>query len=199
MRLDLAWNNLQWLICYKTKPNQISLFCIILIASPFPPNHACTPFGITIVPHKVVFPPVFLFSFLLFFSLFLYCHCRYWQLQLTFSCSFKYIPSNPCFVVVATLYSIFLGPFPPSFLDAYSLSMSSLGCKAFWIVINFLVFWSISLSSSRVHYRNGPKYLTKETALVFIPLIRLLYDWSFNVNHHITYIGYFVASYLFLL
>ena len=36
-----------------------------------------------------------------------------------------------------------------------------LGCKVFYIIINFLILWSICLSSSLVHFKNGPKYLTK--------------------------------------
>ena len=48
-----------------------------------------------------------------------------------------------------------VSPPPPSFLDTYSLSTSSLGCNALWMFINFLVLWSICLSSSLVHYRNS--------------------------------------------
>ena len=40
------------------------------------------------------------------------------------------------------------------------------------MVISFLVLWSICLISSLVHWRKGPKYLTRGTAQVFIPLIR---------------------------
>ena len=36
------------------------------------------------------------------------------------------------------------------------------------------ILWSICLSSSLVHLRKGPEYLTKGTAQVFIPLIRFL-------------------------
>ena len=61
-------------------------------------------------------------------------------------------------------------PLPPSFLDTYSLSMSSLGCNALCMGISFLVLWSICLSSSLVHFKKGPEYLTRETAQVFIPL-----------------------------
>ena len=35
-------------------------------------------------------------------------------------------------------------------------------------------FWSICLSSSLVHFKNGPEYLTRGTAQVFVPLIRFL-------------------------
>ena len=59
----------------------------------------------------------------------------------------------------------------PSFLDTQNLSMSSLGYKAFCIVINFL---SICLSSTLVYFMNGPVYLTRRTAYVFIPLMRFL-------------------------
>ena len=41
--------------------------------------------------------------------------------------------------------------------SSYRLSISYLGCKAVCIVINFLVLWSIYLSSSLVHFKNGPE------------------------------------------
>ena len=43
------------------------------------------------------------------------------------------------------------------FLDTYSLSMSSLTCKALCIVMSFLVLWSICFSSSLVHFKNDPE------------------------------------------
>ena len=72
-------------------------------------------------------------------------------------------------------------PLPPSFLDTYSLSTLSLGCSALCMVISFLVLWSICLSSSRVHLRKAPEYLSSGTAQVFIPLMRFLlgsFVWS---------------------
>ena len=72
------------------------------------------------------------------------------------------------------LSSMLASPLPPSFLDTYSLSMSSLGCNVLCMVISFLVPWSIYLSSSHVHFKKGPEYLARETAQVFIPLIRFL-------------------------
>ena len=63
---------------------------------------------------------------------------------------------------------------PPSFLDTYSLATSSQVCKALYIVISFLFLWSICLSSSLVHLRKDPEYLTSGPAQVFIPLIRFL-------------------------
>ena len=60
-----------------------------------------------------------------------------------------------CFVL---LLASFL---PPSFLDTYSQSTSSLSCKALCIVMNFLVLRFICWSSSLVHFKNGPEYLTR--------------------------------------
>ena len=65
-------------------------------------------------------------------------------------------------------------PLPPFFLGTYSLSMSSLGCYALCMIISFLVLGSICLSSSLVHFKKGPEYLTMGTAQVFITLIRFL-------------------------
>ena len=42
------------------------------------------------------------------------------------------------------------------------------------MVISFLVLWSICLSSSQVHFKNDPEYLTRGTTWVFITLIRIL-------------------------
>ena len=67
-------------------------------------------------------------------------------------------------------------PLLPCFLDTYSLSTSSLGCHALCMVISFLVLWSICFSSSRVHLRKGPEYLTSGTAQVFILLMRFLLE-----------------------
>ena len=57
-----------------------------------------------------------------------------------------------------------------SFLDTYSLSKSSLKCKTLYIIINFLVLWFICLSSSFVHFKDNPGYLTRRTAYEFILL-----------------------------
>ena len=72
---------------------------------------------------------------------------------------------------VSTLSSMLTSPLPPSFLGT-----SSLVCNALCMVISFLVLWSICLSSSLVHLRKGPEYLTRDTAQVFIPLIRFLLE-----------------------
>ena len=81
-------------------------------------------------------------------------------------------------------------PLPPSFLDSYSLSMSSLGCNALCMVISFLVLWSIYLSSSLVHLRKGPEYLMRGTAQVFIPLRRFLLE-SFVLSSFLVFLRYF--------
>ena len=44
------------------------------------------------------------------------------------------------------------------------------------MVISFLVLWSICLSSSRVHLRKGPEYLTSGTCQVFIHVMRFLLE-----------------------
>ena len=75
---------------------------------------------------------------------------------------------------MSTLSLMLASPLLPSFLGTYSLSTSSLVYSAFCMVISFLVPWSICLSSSLVHLRKGPEYLTRGTAQVFIPLIRFL-------------------------
>ena len=54
-------------------------------------------------------------------------------------------------------------PLRPSFLDTYS--QSSLGCKAMYIVIKFLVLWLISLSSYLDHFKNVPEFLQGELPL----------------------------------
>ena len=63
---------------------------------------------------------------------------------------------------------------PPFYLGTYSLSTSSLGCNALCIVISFLVLWLNCLSFFLLHFKNGPKDLTKRTAEVFIPSKRFL-------------------------
>ena len=50
---------------------------------------------------------------------------------------------------------------PLYFLDIYSLSISTLICKALYIVINFLILSSICLCSTLVHCKNGPEYMTR--------------------------------------
>ena len=44
-----------------------------------------------------------------------------------------------------------------------------------WSLV-FFVLWSICLSSSPVHFKKGPEYLTRGTAQVFILLVGFLLD-----------------------
>ena len=62
---------------------------------------------------------------------------------------------------------------PPPLLDTRSLSTSSLKCKAFYIVMSFVILWSICWSSIHVHFKNGSEYLTRRTAQLFIPLMKI--------------------------
>ena len=80
-----------------------------------------------------------------------------------------------------TLSSMLARPPLPPFLNTYCLSAGSLECKAIWMIIIFLAHWSICLSSSRVHFKNGAEYITRRTAQVFISFIRfLLYSLLFR-------------------
>ena len=74
-------------------------------------------------------------------------------------------------VVVVSMLASFL---PPSCLYLYSLSTSSLGCKVLCIIKSFLVLWSICWNSSLVYFKNGPEYLSRGTAQIFIHLVRFL-------------------------
>ena len=73
--------------------------------------------------------------------------------------SMKY---SSCCIDVSTLSSMLVSPLRSSLLDTYSLSTSSLGCHALFMVISFLVLWSIILSSSLVHFKNCPEYLRRQ-------------------------------------
>ena len=70
-------------------------------------------------------------------------------------------------------------PLPPSFLDTYSLSTSSMGYNALCMVISFLDLWSIFLSSL-IHFRYGLKYLTKGTGFCFIVLSWIAFWFSWD-------------------
>ena len=83
---------------------------------------------------------------------------------------FSMLSSSHC-IDASTLSSMLVSPLPPHFLDTYSLSTSSMGCKALGIVIIFLVLWFISLSSSLVHFKNGPEYLKRRIAQVLLLLL----------------------------
>ena len=65
------------------------------------------------------------------------------------------------------------------------------------MVISFLVLLSICLSSSPVHFKNGPRFLRKETAKVIIPLIKFLI-YSF-VSSNFLFLLKFSFLFFFLL
>ena len=67
-----------------------------------------------------------------------------------------------------------VSPLHPSFLGSCSLSSSSLKRKALCIVMSFLVLWLICWSSSPVHFKKGPEYLTWDSAQMSIPLMIFL-------------------------
>ena len=62
----------------------------------------------------------------------------------------------------------------PPFLGTYSLTTSSLECKALCMVICFHIFCFICLNSPRIHFKYGLEFATLGTALVFIPFIKFL-------------------------
>ena len=88
-------------------------------------------------------------------------------------------------------------PLPPSFLETYSLSTLSLGCKALYMVFSFLVLWSICLSYSLVHFKKGPEYLTRGTASVFIPLKKFL-QHSFILSSFLVILRYYFLIFSFI-
>ena len=52
--------------------------------------------------------------------------------------------------------------------------MPSLGYEKLCIVVSFLAFCFICWSSSFVHFKNGPEYLTRGRVLMFIPCVKFL-------------------------
>ena len=70
-----------------------------------------------------------------------------------------------------------VSPLPPSVFDTYSLSTLSLEYKRRFFT-SFLVLLFICFSSSCVHFKNGPKYLTSGTAQVFISFMRFLFGFE---------------------
>ena len=88
-------------------------------------------------------------------------------------------------------------PHPIPFLDTYNLSISFLEFKALCNVIEFLASPSICLSSSLVYFKNGPEYLTKGTAQVFIPSMRFLLQ--ILVLENFSFVGGIFFSFSFYL
>ena len=90
---------------------------------------------------------VFQFVLMLLLLLFVICYCNP---------SFLFQRISRVFEVdESTRSSMPVSPLPP-FLDTYTLSVSSLKCKAMCLVINFLVLWYMCLNSFHVHFKNIP-------------------------------------------
>ena len=100
---------------------------------------------------------------------------------------FFFIYSLINLIDVSMLFWMLANPLLPSFFDTYSLSTSSLQCKALCIVMSFLVHCSIFWSS--LIHKNSPEYLTGRTAQVFISLMRFLL-YSFVSNHYLVLLKY---------
>ena len=104
------------------------------------------------------------------------------------SLCFSMSSSSRC-IDASTPSLMLASPLPPSF---HSLSTSSLGCNAECMVISFLLNWSICLSSSLVHFKKSPEYLTRTTVQLFILLInfcyivlsRVAFWFSWNILSH---------------
>ena len=104
------------------------------------------------------------------------CHVQLISCAISLICSLN----NPCnyfsysnvWIVEYTQFScwvIFL-----SFFLTHNLSISRLGYKAFYLVINFPYFPSICLCSFPIHFKNGPEYHMRGNARMFFSLIRFL-------------------------
>ena len=65
-------------------------------------------------------------------------------------------------------------PLPPFFLETYNYATSILECNSLLIVINFLIFLSISCSSFLFHLSIAAPYIIMETARVFSAIILFL-------------------------
>ena len=109
----------------------------------------------------------YLYSYLPSFCCFSVCwHCCYWLLWLVFLCFFLVLKSS-----YRCIYAIFnAGVSFSSFLNTYSLSMSSLESKTLCIDIYFLVLLSFCLTSFLDHFRNDIECLTRT-------ILRSLYLW----------------------
>ena len=83
------------------------------------------------------FPPHFCFLVIIAVFIFMFLMLFLFAV-ITLSLVFFMLSLSPC-IDASMLLSLLATPLPPSFLDTYSLFMSSLGCKASYIVISFLL------------------------------------------------------------
>ena len=66
------------------------------------------------------------------------------------------------------------------------------------MVNSFLVLWFVCLSPSLVHFKNGPEYLKRRTAKVFILLIRFLL-YSFVLSSFLVLLRYSFLIFSFII
>ena len=167
-----------------TRDNTFSLK--ISVSKPWPSfpvcDFACFTLEISI---QLFFLPIFCFLFLfvllilVFLVLFLVAVIR------------RPLRFFSCLRVVLMLSWMMASPLLPSFLGTYSLSISSLGCNALCIVMSFLVLWSICWSSSFVHSKNGPGYLTRWVLQAFTLLMSYFIHRLVSSNFHVLQRYYF--------
>ena len=108
-----------------------------------------------------------------------------------------YLPC-PC-IEAATFSSILACLLSPSFLDTYSLSMLSIWCNIFCIVISFLVFWSTFLSPFPFRFKNGSVCLTMGNGQVLKTLIRFLLQILISEAFSLFWVTLFLIFFLLLL
>ena len=106
--------------------------------------------------HVVVFLPISISLLLLSCWSVCYLCCSYSLKLFSFLVFFTY--SLKPHIDASTLSSVLVSPFPSSFPNTSSLSMSSLRYQALGIMISFLILWPICWSSS---FKNGYEYLTR--------------------------------------
>ena len=153
--LALIWLVLMVLFCAAIRIDSVSLLRFPFLVKPIFSCLRCHFFSLKMSIELFFFPFFLVICVLLVFVLLVLFLVAVISLLSCFS-----MLSSSRYIEASTLYWMLASPFPP-FLDTYSLTMLSLGCKALGMVISFLVLCSICLSSSLVHFKNGPEYLTR--------------------------------------
>ena len=113
---------------------------------------------------------------------------------------FYLIQSSSSHIDASTQSSMLVSLLPPSFLNTYSLSMSSRGFKALCFVFSFLSFGPFVEVLPSIS--NGPEYLTRGTAQMFISLMRSLLQslvsrsFLVRLRYSLLVVFSFIATYL---
>ena len=136
--------------------------------------------------HRVVFLPfLFLcFAVVLFVLYVTIVVTGYW---LIFLCSLWYIS----WILVLMQSSMLVSPHLPSFLDTYSLFLSSFKSKVLCIIIInscFLIYLSEFLSCP---FLNGPEYLIRRTAQMFVSLMIFL-QYNFVLKSFLIFLNLYL-------